>query len=126
MLDYGVFYEFVPVDDLGLSHPRRHTVADVELDRPYAVVLTQAVSVRTRPTMTTAWRTVTRMAASCGRGYPRAIRSLPPSPAGSHRGERCPSEVADGSRSGDVSVATLDGQAASRVVTDPHPTTGLT
>ena len=40
MLDYGVFYEFVPVEDLGLSRPRRHTVADVELDRPYAVVLT--------------------------------------------------------------------------------------
>jgi hypothetical protein len=40
MLDYGVFYEFVPVEDLGLSHLRRHTVADVELDRPYAVVLT--------------------------------------------------------------------------------------
>jgi hypothetical protein len=40
MLDYGIFYEFVPVEDLGLAHPRRHTVADVELDRPYAVVLT--------------------------------------------------------------------------------------
>jgi hypothetical protein len=40
MLDYGNFYEFVPVEDLGLSHARRHTVADVELDRPYAVVLT--------------------------------------------------------------------------------------
>jgi len=40
MLDYGIFYEFIPVEDLGLSRPRRHTVADVELDRPYAVVLT--------------------------------------------------------------------------------------
>jgi hypothetical protein len=40
MLDYGIFYEFVPVEDLELAHPRRHTVADVELDRPYAVVLT--------------------------------------------------------------------------------------
>ena len=25
MLDYGVFYEFVPVEDLGLARPRRHT-----------------------------------------------------------------------------------------------------
>jgi len=40
MLDYGIFYEFVPVEDLEAAHPRRHTVADVELDRPYAVALT--------------------------------------------------------------------------------------
>jgi hypothetical protein len=40
MLDYGIFYEFVPVEDLHLERPRRHTVADVELERPYAVVLT--------------------------------------------------------------------------------------
>ena len=40
MLDYGIFYEFVPFEDLGSADPRRHTVADVELDRPYAVALT--------------------------------------------------------------------------------------
>ena len=40
MLDYDIFYEFVPVEDLGGDRPRRHTVADVELDRPYAIVLT--------------------------------------------------------------------------------------
>jgi hypothetical protein len=40
MLDYDVFYEFIPVEDLGRSSPRRHTVADVELDRAYAVALT--------------------------------------------------------------------------------------
>jgi len=40
MLDYGIFYEFVPIEDLGRARPRRHTVADVELDRPYAVTLT--------------------------------------------------------------------------------------
>jgi acyl-CoA synthetase (AMP-forming)/AMP-acid ligase II len=40
MLDYGVFYEFVPVEDLGSERQRRHTVADVELDHPYAIVLT--------------------------------------------------------------------------------------
>jgi hypothetical protein len=40
MLDYGIFYEFVPVEDLGRERPRRHTVADVELERQYAVVLT--------------------------------------------------------------------------------------
>jgi len=40
MLDYGIFYEFVPVEDLGSDCPRRHTVADVELERPYAIALT--------------------------------------------------------------------------------------
>jgi hypothetical protein len=40
MLDYDVFYEFVPVEDLGNGRPRRHTVADVALNRPYAVVVT--------------------------------------------------------------------------------------
>jgi hypothetical protein len=39
MLDYGIFYEFVPVEDLGAESPRRHTVANVELGRPYAVVM---------------------------------------------------------------------------------------
>ena len=40
MPDYGIFYEFVPVEDLASDRPRRHTVADVELHRPYAVVVT--------------------------------------------------------------------------------------
>ncbi len=40
MLDYGIFYESVPLEDLGATSPRRRTVADVELDRPYAVALT--------------------------------------------------------------------------------------
>ena len=39
MLDYGIFYEFVPLEDLGSASPRRHTVADVELGRQYAVVM---------------------------------------------------------------------------------------
>jgi hypothetical protein len=39
MLDYGIFYEFVPFEDLGSATPRRHTVAGVELGRPYAVVM---------------------------------------------------------------------------------------
>src|SRR5262245_40007304 len=40
MLDYGIFYEFVPFEDLDSPAPRRHTVADVDLDRPYATALT--------------------------------------------------------------------------------------
>ena len=39
MLDYDIFYEFVPVEDLRSPEPRRHTVADVELGRGYAVVM---------------------------------------------------------------------------------------
>jgi len=40
MLDYGIFYEFVPVEDLATLRPRRHTVAEVEIGRAYALVLT--------------------------------------------------------------------------------------
>ncbi len=42
MLDYGVFYEFIPVEDLGTAAPRRHTVADLRLGQAYAVVVTTA------------------------------------------------------------------------------------
>jgi hypothetical protein len=42
MLDHGVFFEFVPLEDLSSARPRRHTVADLELGRPYAVVATTA------------------------------------------------------------------------------------
>jgi hypothetical protein len=40
MLDYGIFYEFIPAEHLGEAQPRRYTVADVELGRSYAVALT--------------------------------------------------------------------------------------
>jgi hypothetical protein len=38
--DHGVFFEFVPVDELDRDRPRRHTVADVVPGVQYAVVLT--------------------------------------------------------------------------------------
>jgi hypothetical protein len=38
--DHGVFFEFVPVEDLGKDRPARHTVADLEPGVQYAVVLT--------------------------------------------------------------------------------------
>jgi GH3 auxin-responsive promoter len=40
MVDYGIFYEFIPVEDLGRDRPRRHTVADVQTGRAYAIALT--------------------------------------------------------------------------------------
>ena len=39
-LDYGVFFEFVPMEEYGKENPIRHTVAEVELGQQYAVVLT--------------------------------------------------------------------------------------
>jgi hypothetical protein len=44
ILDNDIFYEFVPVEDLGADTDkrRRHTVADLELNRSYAVVVTTA------------------------------------------------------------------------------------
>jgi hypothetical protein len=40
MLDYGIFYEFVPLSELAAAEPRRLTVAEIEVDVPYAVYLT--------------------------------------------------------------------------------------
>jgi hypothetical protein len=38
--DHGIFFEFVPVEDLERSHPPRHTLREVEPGVNYAVVLT--------------------------------------------------------------------------------------
>jgi hypothetical protein len=38
--DHNLFFEFVPVEDLETPQPARHTVADVEIGVPYAIVLT--------------------------------------------------------------------------------------
>jgi hypothetical protein len=40
LLDHGVFFEFVPVEELGADRPTRHTVADLEVGANYAVALT--------------------------------------------------------------------------------------
>jgi len=37
---HGIFFEFVPVAELGSDRPTRHTLADLELGVQYAVVLT--------------------------------------------------------------------------------------
>ncbi len=39
MLDYGIFYEFIPTDQLGQDHPRALTIGEVELGQNYAVVI---------------------------------------------------------------------------------------
>ena len=39
-LDHGIFFEFVPVEELSSKNPRRHWVGNVEVDVNYAVVLT--------------------------------------------------------------------------------------
>lgn len=41
-LDNEVFYEFVPLEDLDQDHPRRLTIAEVETDVRYALVVTNA------------------------------------------------------------------------------------
>jgi hypothetical protein len=38
--DHDIFFEFVPVEDLGADRPARHTLDDVEVGVNYAVVLT--------------------------------------------------------------------------------------
>jgi hypothetical protein len=43
--DHDVFFEFVPVDQLDRDRPARHTLADVELNTQYAVVMTSCAGV---------------------------------------------------------------------------------
>lgn len=40
MLDYDIFYEFVPEEEIGGENPTRLTIADVEIDKNYAIILT--------------------------------------------------------------------------------------
>jgi len=40
MLDHGIFYEFVPLEELGSPNPTRHWVKNIELGVNYAIVLT--------------------------------------------------------------------------------------
>lgn len=40
MLDYGVFYEFVPYEELDKEHPRALTLSEVELGKNYAMLIT--------------------------------------------------------------------------------------
>lgn len=39
MLDYGVFYEFVPVDQLETDNPQSYQLGEVEKDRNYALII---------------------------------------------------------------------------------------
>ena len=38
-LDHGMFFEFVPLEELGSANPRRHWIANVETDVNYALVM---------------------------------------------------------------------------------------
>jgi len=39
-LDHGIFYEFVPLDELSSNNPTRHWIGDVVTDINYAVIMT--------------------------------------------------------------------------------------
>jgi len=39
MLDYGIFYEFIPLEKINEANPPVYTVKDVELNRDYAIVI---------------------------------------------------------------------------------------
>ncbi len=40
MLDYGIFYEFIPMDTFGTPHQKTIRLTEVELNKNYAVVIT--------------------------------------------------------------------------------------
>lgn len=39
MIDYGVFYEFIPLEDVGSENPRIYRLEEVELNKNYAMVI---------------------------------------------------------------------------------------
>lgn len=39
MLDYGIYYEFIPMDELDKEHPNTLSLAEVELNKNYALVI---------------------------------------------------------------------------------------
>lgn len=39
MMDYGIYYEFIPFDEIGKDNPRTLTLREVELDKNYALVI---------------------------------------------------------------------------------------
>lgn len=40
MMDYGIYYEFIPFEELGSANPKTIQLKDVELDRNYALLIT--------------------------------------------------------------------------------------
>ncbi|MDR0232755.1 MAG: GH3 auxin-responsive promoter family protein [Dysgonamonadaceae bacterium] len=40
MLDYGIFYEFIPLEEIGSDNPKTYRLQDVELNKNYALVMT--------------------------------------------------------------------------------------
>lgn len=40
MLDYGIFYEFIPIEEIETENPRAIRLSEVELDKNYAMVIT--------------------------------------------------------------------------------------
>jgi hypothetical protein len=39
MIDYGIFYEFIPLDEVGTEHPHIYCLDEVELNKNYAMVI---------------------------------------------------------------------------------------
>ncbi|MBB3894052.1 GH3 auxin-responsive promoter family protein [Bacteroides pyogenes] len=39
MIDYGVFYEFIPLEEVGKENPRAYCLEEVELNKNYAMVI---------------------------------------------------------------------------------------
>lgn len=40
MIDYGIFYEFMPIDEVGKENPKTYSLTDVTLGKNYAMIIT--------------------------------------------------------------------------------------
>ncbi|KAA6304698.1 hypothetical protein EZS27_043653, partial [termite gut metagenome] len=39
MIDYGIFYEFIPLENIGSANPPVYSLDEVELNKNYAIVI---------------------------------------------------------------------------------------
>ena len=39
MIDYGIFYEFIPMEEVGKEDPKAYCLEEIELDKNYAIVI---------------------------------------------------------------------------------------
>lgn len=44
MIDYGIFYEFIPLEDVGKENPRTFCLEEVELNKNYAMVISTSAA----------------------------------------------------------------------------------
>lgn len=45
MIDYGIFYEFIPLEEVDKENPRAYCLEEVELNKNYAMVISYVLRI---------------------------------------------------------------------------------